>query len=87
MLQETRQKYDYPGMAKHVKKWVEGCETCARDKRVPNNTITPKLLNLSEWDLGSEDAMHIDFLPNLLTSGGYQTVTTAIDVFSRYLFA
>ena len=87
MLQETRQKYYYLGMAKHVKKWVEGCETCARDKRVPNNAITSELLNLSEWDLGPEDAMQIDLLPNLPTSGGYQTVMTAIDVFSRYLFA
>ena len=33
------------------------------------------------------DAMQIDLLPNLPTSGGYQTVMTAIDVFSRYLFA
>ena len=87
MLQEIRQKYYYPGKGKHVKKWVEGCETCARDKRVPNNTITPELLNLPEWDLGPEDAMQIDLLPNLPTSGNYQTVMTAIDVFSRYLFA
>ena len=87
MLQGIRQKYYYPGMAKHVKKWVEGCETCARDKRVPKNTITPDLLKLPEWDLGLEDAMQIDLLPNLPTSGGYQTVMTAIDVFSRYLFA
>ena len=87
MLQEIRQKYYYPSIAKYVKKWVEGCETCARDKRVPNNTITPELLNLPEWDLGPEDAMQIDLLPNLPTSGGLQTVMTAIDVFSRYLFA
>ena len=87
MLQEIRQKYYYPGIAKHVKKWVEGCETCAKDKRVPNTVITPELLNLPEWDLGPEDAMQIDLLPNLPTSGGYQTVMTAIDVFSRYLFA
>ena len=87
MLQEIRQKYYYPGIAKHVKKWVEGCVTCAKDKRVPNNTITPELLNLPKWDLGPEDAMQIDLLPNLPTSGGYQTVMTAIDVFSRYLFA
>ena len=87
MLQEIRQKYYYPGIAKHVKKWVEGCETCAKDKRVPNKVITPELLNLPEWDLGPEDAMQIDLLPNLPTSGGYQTVMTAIDVFSRYLFA
>ena len=74
-------------MAKHVKKWVEGCEQCARDKRVPNATITPELLNLPEWDLGPEDAMQIDLLPNLPPSGGYENVLTAIDVFSRYLFA
>ena len=87
MLQEIRQKYYYPGIAKHVKKWVEGCETCAKDKRVPDKVITPELLNLPEWDLGPEDAMQIDLLPNLPTSGGYQTVMTVIDVFSRYLFA
>ena len=52
MLQEIRQKYYYLGIAKHVKKWVEGCVTCAKDKRVPNNTITPELLNLPKWDLG-----------------------------------
>ena len=31
--------------------------------------------------------MQIDLLPNLTTSGGYENVLTAIDVFSRYLFA
>ena len=87
MLQEIRQRYYYPSMAKHVKKWVEGCEQCARDKRVPNATITPELLNLPDWDLGPEDAMQIDLLPNLPRSGGYENVLTAIDVFSRYLFA
>ena len=56
MLQQIRQKYYYPGIAKHVKKLKEGCETCARDKRVPNITIPPQLLNLPEWDLGPEDA-------------------------------
>ena len=87
MLQEIRQKYYYTGSAKHVKKWVEGCEICAKDKRVPNTVITPKLLNLAEWDLSPEDAMQIDLLPNLQTSGGYQTVMTAIDVFSRHIVA
>ena len=40
-----------------------------------------------EWDLGPEDAMQIDLLPNLPPSGGYENVLMAIDVFSRYLFA
>ena len=87
MLREMRQKYNYSGIAKHVKKWVEECEICAKDKRVPNNAITPELLNWPEWDLGPEDAMQIDLLPNLPINGGYQTVMTAIDFFSRYIFA
>ena len=74
-------------MAKYVKKWVEGCEQCAKDKRVPKATITPELLNLPDWDLGPEDALQIDLLPNLSPSGGYENVSTAIDVFPRYLFA
>ena len=87
MLQEIRQRYYHPNMAKYVKKWVEGCEKCARDKRVPNTTITPELLNLPDRDLGPENAMPIDLLPKLPPSGGYENVLTAIDVFSRYLFA
>ena len=69
-------------MAKHGKKWVEGCEQLAKDKRVPNATITPELLNLPEWDLGPEDAMQIDVLPNLSPSGGNENVLPAIDIFS-----
>ena len=57
MLQEIRQRYYYPSMAKYGKKWVEGWEQCAKDKRVPNATITPEILTLPEWDLGPEDAM------------------------------
>ena len=87
MLCEIRQKYYYPGIAKIVKKWVQGCETCIKDKRIKNPSITPELLNLPEWDLGPEDALQIDLLPNLPPSGGYENVITALDVFSRYLFA
>ena len=86
MLQEIRQRYYYLSMAKHVKKWVEVCEQCARDKGVPIAAITPELPNLPERVLGPEDAMQINLLPNLSLSGGYENVLTAIDVFSRHLF-
>ena len=42
---------------------------------------------MPEWDLGPEDALQIDLLPNLPPNGGYDNVITALDVFSRYLFA
>ena len=87
MLIEIRQKYYYSGIAKFVEKWVLGCENCNKDKRIPNPSITPDLLNLPEWDLGPEDAMQIDLLPKLPPSGGYENIITAMNVFSRYLFA
>ena len=87
ILQESREKHYYPVLAKHVKGWVEGCEACAKDKRVPKNEIKPEDSNLPEWDFGHEVAMQIDLLPNLPTSSGYKTVMTATDVSSRYLFA
>ena len=87
MLHEIRQKYYYPGVAKIVKKWVQGCEICIKDKRIAKPSITPELLNLPEWDLGTEDALQINLLPNLPPSGGYENIITSLDVFSRYLFA
>ena len=38
-------------------------------------------------DLGPEDAMQIDLLPNRPASGVYENIITAMDMFSRYLFA
>ena len=86
MLQESRQKCYYPSLAKYVKTWVQRCEQCAKDKRVPNATTTPEVPNLPEWEPGRENAMQIDFLPNVHSSGN-ENVLTAMDVFSRYLFA
>ena len=45
------------------------------------------MLNCPEWDLGSEDILQMDILPNRPPSGGYDHNITAIDVFSRYSFA
>ena len=45
------------------------------------------MLDVPEWDLGPEDAIQIDLLSNLPPSGGYENIITAMDVFSRYLFA
>ena len=53
-----------------------------------NNTrITPDFIHFPERDLGPEDLMQIELLPNLPPSGGYKNIITAIDVFSKYAFA
>ena len=48
--------------------------------------LGPELPNDPEWDMGPEDAMQIDLLPELPPSRIYDNIVTAIDVFSRYAF-
>ena len=82
-FQEIRQRYYHPSMAKHGKRWVEGCRQCAKDKQVPNATITPELLNFLDWDIGPEDAMIFDLLPIFPQ---VEDTKMSFDVFSRDLF-
>ena len=51
-----------------------------------NITIPLETLNMPEWDLGPQAELQTDLLPNLLRSGGFQTVMTSLDVSSNYLF-
>ena len=87
MMQEIRQKYYFPSIATYVRNWVRDCEICIQDKRIKNKRNTPELFHIPEWDLGPEDFMQIDLLPELPPSGGYENIKTAIDVFSTYAFA
>ena len=80
LLQEIRQKYYYPSIAKHVKKWVGQTR---KGQESPNATITPELLHLPDWNFRPEDAMQIDLLLTLPPNGGHENLLTAIFVFSR----
>ena len=87
MMQEIHQKHFFPSIATYIRNWVRDCEKCIQDKRINNTRITPELIHIPEWDLGPEDLLQIDLLPELQPSGGYENIITAIDVFSRYAFA
>ena len=82
MMQELRQKRYIPSIATNVRNWVRDYEICIQDKRKNNTRITQELIHIPEWDLGPEDLMQIDLLPELPPSGGYENIITAIDVIS-----
>ena len=82
-----REKYYYPKMAQLIREWVLSCEQCLRESRINPRLTRPPLQNPIENITAPEDAMQIDFVPGLQPSGGYENIVTAIDVFSRYLFA
>ena len=86
-IEEARQKYYYPCLAKHIKHWVQNCQMCIQNKRINNDLLKTELLKCPKWDLGPEDILQMDILPNLPPRGGFDNIITAIGAFSRYLFA
>ena len=86
-LQQCREKYYFPGLAAKIANHISLCRECAQTKRTPNSTITPPLIDMSQLALGPEYAHQMDIVPFDDPSGGYNAVITAMDVFSRYLFA
>ena len=63
------------------------CEKCIREIQIYPQLTPPPLQNPNEHITAREDAMQIDLVPGLPPSGGNENIVTAMDVFSRYLFA
>ena len=82
-----REKYYFPKMAQLIREWVMSCEQCIRESRIHASLTRPPVQNPNEHITAPEDAIQIDLVPELPPSGGYQNIVTAVDVFSRYLFA
>ena len=82
-----REKYYFPKMAQLIREWVMSSEQCIRESRIHRNLTRPPLQNSNEHITAPEDAIQIDLVPELPPSGGYENIVTAMDVFSRYLFA
>ena len=74
-------------MARLSTEWVMSCEKCFRELRINPQLTRPHLQNPNEHITAPEDAMQIDLVPVLPPSRGYENIVTAMDVFSRYLFA
>ena len=82
-----REKYHFPKMAQLIREWVMSCEQCIRESRIDPSLTRPPLQNPNEHITAPEDAIQFDLVPELPPSGGYENIVTAMDVFSRYLFA
>ena len=76
MIQEARQKYYYPCIAKYIRTWVTKCQMCIQNKRINNDLLKTVLLNCPEWDLGPEDTLQKDIFPNLPPSRCYDNIIT-----------
>ena len=74
-------------MAQIIREWVMSCEHCIKESGIDRSFSRPPLQNPNKHITAPEDAMQIDLVPESPPSGGYENFLTAMDVFSRYLFA
>ena len=81
------EKYYFPKMAQLIRWWVMSCEQCIRESRIDRSLTYPPLQNANEHITAPEDAMQVDLVPELPPSGDYENIVTAMNVFSRFLFA
>ena len=73
-------------MAQVIREWVMSCEQCFRESRIDQSLTRPALQNPNEYITAPEEAMQKDLVPEF-SSGGYENIVTAMDVFPRYLFS
>ena len=63
------------------------CEQCIRKSPIDRSLTRLPVQNPNEHVTAPEDAMQIELVPELPPSGSYENIVTAMDVFSRFLFA
>ena len=74
-------------MAQLIREWVLSCEQCLTEPQINRQLNRVPLQNPNGYLTASGHAMQIDLVPGYPPSGGFENIVTAMDVFSRYLFA
>ena len=74
-------------MAQLPREWVMSCEQCLTGSQFIRRLTRLPLQNSNEYSTAPDGAMLIDLVPGLPPNGGNEIIVTAMDVFSRYLFA
>ena len=87
MLHELRKRYYSPNLAEKTQRVLESCEICMRSKSTNEAKLRPPLQNIYDPCNGPTDLLEADIVGPLPTSNRNTHILTAIDVFSRYLFA
>ena len=82
-----RQNIYYPDMGQLMREWAMSIEQSIRESKVDDKLTRLAPQNSIEHTTAPEDAMQIDLVPELPTSGGSDNIVTAMDMYSRYLFA
>ena len=82
-----RKHFYFPGFQEFLINYIKNCLTCLQIKPIQKSHLTPPLLPITSSPNFPEEILQIDIVGAFPVSGGFKYILTAIDVFSKYLFA
>ena len=85
-VEEFRKRFFFPNFTEFFISSIKTCLTCLQLKRVPSKFLRTPLQPVSSLNSYHGETLQID-LVGPLKSPGHRYVLTAIDVFTKYLFA
>ena len=74
-------------MAHLINEWAMSYEQCIKESRIDGQLTRPPLQNSNQYNTAPEHTKQIFLVPELIHSGGYQNIVTAMHVFSSSLFS
>ena len=83
---EFRKRFYFPSFTESLLNYVKNCSTCLQTKNIQQKRLRPPLESLTSDQNFPGDMMQID-LVGQFNAPVYKYALTAIDVFSKYLFA
>ena len=87
-IQEYRKSFYVPGITESIYNYARNCAICIQTKPAKQEQIRPPLQEIMANTNAPEEIMQIDLVGKMpVTTAGHTHILTAIDVYSRYLFA
>ena len=86
-LVELRKGFYFPGYQESIRDYISNCTTCHQAKNAKLTSQRPPLQPVSALQFYPEDMMQVDIVGKLPECKGYKYILSAMDVFSKYLFA
>ena len=86
-IELLRRNYYFPQLQEYLRDHIRNCVSCGQMKRVPEGALRMPMRSVLEMQNLPEQTMQVDIVGPLPTAGGKSYIVTAIDLFTRYLFA
>ena len=85
--EECRHRFYWPHFQDDIRDFIENCMTCIQTKRTPDRNLRPPLQPVTSTTSFPGEMMQIDLIGPFKPTGGFTQVLTAVDVFTKYIFA